>query len=165
MGWALPASIGGALANPQKCTTSISGDGSIMMNIQELATAIRYTPELKIIILNNSGYGMVRQTEEQWLGGINIGTDSRKGDLVFPDFQALASSFGYKASKVTTHKELISQLERMYSDNSINFLEVVIDPHSKVIPQTRYGYPLEDSEPILSREELRSNMLIPILKD
>ena len=165
MGWALPASIGGALANPQKCTTSISGDGSIMMNIQELATAIRYTPELKIIILNNSGYGMVRQTEEQWLGGINIGTDSRKGDLVFPDFQALASSFGYKASKVTTHKELISQLEQMYSDNSIDFLEVVIDPHSKVIPQTRYGYPLEDSEPILSREELRSNMLIPILKD
>ena len=165
MGWALPASIGGALANPQKCTTSISGDGSIMMNIQELATAIRYTPELKIIILNNSGYGMVRQTEEQWLGGINIGTDSRKGDLVFPDFQALASSFGYKASKVTTHKELISQLERMYSDNSIDFLEVVIDPHSKVIPQTRYGYPLEDSEPILSRDELRSNMLIPILKD
>ena len=165
MGWALPASIGGALANPQKCTTSISGDGSIMMNIQELATAIRYTPELKIIILNNSGYGMVRQTEEQWLGGINIGTDSRKGDLVFPDFQALASSFGYKASKVSTHKELISQLDRMYSDNSINFLEVIIDPHSKVIPQTRYGYPLEDSEPILSREELRTNMLIPILKD
>jgi acetolactate synthase-1/2/3 large subunit len=165
MGWALPASIGGALANPQKCTTSISGDGSIMMNIQELATAIRYTPELKIIILNNSGYGMVRQTEEQWLGGINIGTDSRKGDLVFPDFQALASSFGYKASKVSTHKELKSQLERMYSDNSIGFLEVVIDPYSKVIPQTRYGYPLEDSEPILSREELRANMLIPILKD
>jgi len=165
MGWALPASIGGALANPQKCTTSISGDGSIMMNIQELATAIRYTPELKIIILNNSGYGMVRQTEEQWLGGINIGTDSRKGDLVFPDFQALASSFGYKTSKVSTHKELISQLERMYSDNSIGFLEVIIDPHSKVIPQTRYGYPLEDSEPILSREELRANMLIPILKD
>ena len=165
MGWALPASIGGALANPQKCTTSISGDGSIMMNIQELATAIRYTPGLKIIILNNSGYGMVRQTEEQWLGGINIGTDSRKGDLVFPDFQALASSFGYKTSKVATHKELISQLERMYSDSSIDFLEVVIDPHSKVIPQTRYGYPLEDSEPILSREELRANMLIPILKD
>ena len=165
MGWALPASIGGALANPQKCTTSISGDGSIMMNIQELATAIRYTPELKIIILNNSGYGMVRQTEEQWLGGINIGTDSRKGDLVFPDFQALASSFGYKASKVSTHEELKSQLERMYSDNSIDFLEVVIDPYSKVIPQTRYGYPLEDSEPILSREELRANMLIPILKD
>jgi len=162
MGWALPASIGGALANPQKCTTSISGDGSIMMNIQELATAIRYTPELKIIILNNSGYGMVRQTEEQWLGGINIGTDSRKGDLVFPDFQALASSFGYKASKVSTHKELKSQLERMYSDNSIGFLEVVIDPYSKVIPQTRYGYPLEDSEPILSREELRAKMLNPI---
>ena len=165
MGWALPASIGGALANPQKCTTSISGDGSIMMNIQELATAIRYTPELKIIILNNSGYGMVRQTEEQWLGGINIGTDSRKGDLVFPDFQALASSFGYKSSKVSTHKELVFQLKRMYSDNSIDFLEVVIDPYSKVIPQTRYGYPLEDSEPILSREELRANMLIPILKD
>jgi acetolactate synthase-1/2/3 large subunit len=165
MGWALPAAIGGALSNPKRSTTTIAGDGSIMMNIQELATAIRYSPELKIIILNNSGYGMVRQTEEQWLDGLYVGTDSRKGDLVFPNFQDLALSFGFKVGYASNHNELRSQLKAMYIDNSIKFLEVRINPDSKVIPQTRYGYPLEDSEPILSREDLKANMIIPILKE
>ena len=165
MGWALPASIGGSLSASQKRTTVISGDGSIMMNIQELATAMRYTPNLKIIVLNNSGYGMVRQTEDQWLDGINVGTNSKNGDLLFPNFSELANSFGYKVGIASTHKELKSQLQSLYIDNSIGFLEVKINDNSKVIPQTRYGYPLEDSEPILSREELRSNMIIPILKD
>ncbi len=165
MGWALPAAIGGALSNPKKLTTCISGDGSFMMNMQELATAIRYSPELKIIVLNNSGYGMVRQTEEQWLDGLYVGTDSRNGDLFFPNFQSLAKSFGFEVGYASSHEELKSQLKALYSDNSIRFLEVRIDPNSKVIPQTRYGYPLEDSEPILSRDELRANMIIPIIKD
>jgi acetolactate synthase-1/2/3 large subunit len=165
MGWALPASIGGSLSACQKRTTVISGDGSIMMNIQELATAMRYTPNLKIIVLNNSGYGMVRQTEDQWLDGVNVGTNSKTGDLLFPNFSELANSFGYKVGIASTHKELKSQLQSLYIDNSIGFLEVKINDNSKVIPQTRYGYPLEDSEPILSRDELRSNMIIPILKD
>ena len=165
MGWALPAAIGGALSNPKRSTTTIAGDGSIMMNIQELATAIRYSPELKIIVLNNSGYGMVRQTEEQWLNGLYVGTDSRNGDLVFPNFQDLASSFGFKVGYASNHEELKSQLKAMYIDNTIKFLEVRINPNSQVIPQTRYGYPLEDSEPILSREDLKANMIIPILKE
>jgi acetolactate synthase-1/2/3 large subunit len=165
MGWALPAAIGGALSNPEKLTTSISGDGSFMMNIQELATAIRYSPKLKIIVLNNLGYGMVRQTEEQWLDGLYVGTDSRNGDLLFPNFQLLAKSFGFEVGYASTHEELMSQLKALYSDNSIRFLEVRIDPDSKVIPQTRYGYPLEDSDPILSRDELKANMIIPIIKD
>lgn len=165
MGWALPAAIGGALSNPKRSTTTIAGDGSIMMNIQELATAIRYSPELKIIVLNNSGYGMVRQTEEQWLNGLYVGTDSRNGDLVFPNFQDLARSFGFKVGYASNHEELKSQLKAMYIDNTIKFLEVRINPNSQVIPQTRYGYPLEDSEPILSREDLKANMIIPILKE
>jgi acetolactate synthase-1/2/3 large subunit len=136
-----------------------------MMNIQELATAIRYSPKLKIIVLNNLGYGMVRQTEEQWLDGLYVGTDSRNGDLLFPNFQLLAKSFGFEVGYASTHEELMSQLKALYSDNSIRFLEVRIDPDSKVIPQTRYGYPLEDSDPILSRDELKANMIIPIIKD
>jgi hypothetical protein len=69
----------------------------------------------------------------------------------------LAKSFGYKVGIASTHKELKSQLQALYIENSIGFLEVKINDDSKVIPQTRYGYPLEDSEPILSREDLRSN--------
>jgi len=165
MGWSIPASIGGALSNPDRRTSSISGDGSLMMNMQELATAFRYAPNLKIILLNNSGYAMVRQTEEQWLNGVHVGTDSRKGDLVFPDFQILSSSFAFRSSKVSTSNDLRQALSSMYNDSALDFLEVIIDPEARVVPQTRYGYPLEDSEPILTREELRDNMIVPIIKE
>jgi len=165
MGWSIPASIGGALSNPDWRTSSISGDGSFMMNVQELATASRYAPNLKIILLNNSGYAMVRQTEEQWLNGVHVGTDSRKGDLMFPDFQILSNSFGFRSRKVSNMDDLRQALSSMYNDGILNFLEVIIDPEARVVPQTRYGYPLEDSEPILTREELRDNMIVPIIKE
>lgn len=165
MGWALPAAIGGYLAKPNNRITCISGDGSIMMNLQELATANLYAPNIKLIVLNNSGYGMVRQTEEQWLNGVHVGTDSNEGDIKFPQFSKLAKSFDFKTAVASTHIELKHALRKMYVKETVNFLEVIIDPTSKVIPQTRFGYPLEDSEPILTREELKSNMLIPLVKE
>jgi acetolactate synthase-1/2/3 large subunit len=165
MGWALPAAIGGALSSPLKRTIVISGDGSIMMNIQELATAMRYVPNLKIIVLNNSGYGMVRQTEDQWLNGVNVGTSSKIGDIQFPNFTSLAKSFGYKVGKATSRMELKMHLKSLFLDNSIGFLEVEINKDAKVIPQTRFGYPLEDSEPELPKEELIENMIIPVLRE
>jgi len=163
MGWALPAAIGGAIRNPLTSTTCIAGDGSFMMNLQELSTSKLYSPNLKIIILNNSGYAMVRQTEDQWLSGKHIGTDQRNGDIVFPDFCDLAESFGLKSFKAKNQQELHSGLKSLYIDDDINLLEVVIDPSSNVIPQSRFGYPIEDSEPALSIQEMEENMLIPLL--
>lgn len=163
MGWALPAAIGGAIRNPLISTTCIAGDGSFMMNLQELSTSKLYSPNLKIIILNNSGYGMVRQTEDQWLSGKHIGTDQRNGDIIFPDFCKLAESFGLNSFKAKDQRELRSGLKSMYIDNNINLLEVVIDPSSKVVPQSRFGYPIEDSEPALSLMDMEENMLIPLL--
>lgn len=163
MGWALPAAIGGAIRNPSRSTTCLTGDGSFMMNLQELSTAKIYSPSLKIIILNNLGYGMVRQTEDQWLAGKHFGTDGREGDITFPDFCKLAKSFGLKSTRAENQNQLHSSLKEMYIDKSLNVLEVMIDPTSRVIPQTRFGYPLEDSEPALSLRELEDNMLIPLL--
>jgi acetolactate synthase-1/2/3 large subunit len=163
MGWALPAAIGGAIRNPLISTTCIAGDGSFMMNLQELSTSKLYSPNLKIIILNNSGYGMVRQTEDQWLSGKHIGTDQRNGDIIFPDFCKLAESFGLNSFKAKDQRELRSGLKSMYIDNNINLLEVMIDPSSKVVPQSRFGYPIEDSEPALSLMDMEENMLIPLL--
>jgi acetolactate synthase-1/2/3 large subunit len=121
--------------------------------------------DLKIIVLSNSGYGTVRQTEDQWLDGVNVGTNSKKSDLLFPNFSELVNSFGYKVGIASTHKEFKSQLQSLYVNNSIGFLEVKINDNSTITPQTRHGYPLEHSEPNLSRDELRSNIIIPILKD
>jgi len=163
MGWALPAAIGGAIRNPSRSTTCLSGDGSFMMNLQELSTSKIYSPNLKIIILNNLGYGMVRQTEDQWLSGKHIGTDGREGDITFPDFCKLAESFGLKSGRAENQHQLHSSLKEMYIDKTLNLLEVIIDPTSRVVPQTRFGYPLEDSEPVLSLHELEDSMLIPLL--
>lgn len=164
MGWALPAAIGGAIRNPLLSTTCIAGDGSFMMNLQELSTSKLHSSNLKIIILNNSGYAMVRQTEDQWLLGKHVGTDQRNGDITFPDFCELAKSFGLKSFKAKNQNELHSGLKSMYIDNDINVLEVVIDASSKVVPLMRAGFPLEDSEPALSIQELEENMLIPLLQ-
>ena len=67
MGWALPATIGGHFANSKKNLVSIIGDGSFMMSLQELATVMHHQIKLKLIIINNNGYSMIKQTQEQWL--------------------------------------------------------------------------------------------------
>ncbi len=92
MGWALPAAIGGALALGGHRVTCVSGDGSLMMNVQELATIMRRRLPIFLLVINNGGYGMVQQTEEQWLGGRHIGT-SYEGGLAFPDLEQLAAAF------------------------------------------------------------------------
>jgi acetolactate synthase-1/2/3 large subunit len=165
MGWALPAAVGGTVAYPEKSTTCITGDGSLMMNIQELSTVTSIPGDMKIIVLNNSGYGMVRQTEDQWFDGKYVGTDSRMGDIKFPDFLSLANSFGLRSERVACKESLEFSLNEMYRKKNIDFLEVMIDPNSKVVPQARFGFPLEDSEPKLSRQELKANMIIPLLNE
>jgi len=165
MGWALPAAIGGLNALPHANITCISGDGSLMMNIQELATLKKYAASLKIIVLNNFGYAMVRQTEDQWLSGEHVGTDSRNDGLSFPNFVKLAQSFGIEATRVTTLDGLKDALNRMYRLNNLNFLEIMIDPESCVIPQVKFGKPLEDSEPYLDRTEIVKHMLIPLIDE
>jgi acetolactate synthase-1/2/3 large subunit len=134
-----------------------------MMNIQELASISRNAPQIKIILLNNQGYGMVRQTEDQWLESKHVGTDSRVGDITFPDFKKLAESFGLKPLVARNKVELTNALVQMYANKTSSFLEVCLNPESKVTPQVRFGSPLEDSEPRLSHEELKSNMLIPLI--
>ena len=95
MGYALPASIGGSFANLNNKVTCIVGDGSLMMNIQELATIRRYNLPIAIFVINNDGYSMVQQTQEQWLKG-NYHATSYEGGLSFPDYKALAKSYKIK---------------------------------------------------------------------
>jgi hypothetical protein len=97
--------------------------------------------------------------------GANVGTNSKIGDIQFPNFTSLAKSFGYKVGKATSRMELKMHLKSLFLDNSIGFLEVEINKDAKVIPQTRFGYPLEDSEPELPKEELIENIIIPVLRE
>lgn len=159
MGWALPAAIGGSLALGSHPVTCVSGDGSLMMNIQELATIQRHRLPVRLFIINNEGYGMVQQTQEQWLGGEYVGT-SREGGLAFPDFVALAASFGLPTLTIEFNDDVEKKLAAAYATHGPIVVDVKVPRTERVTPQSRFGYPIEDSDPLLPRDEFMANMIV-----
>jgi len=159
MGWALPAAIGGALAVASNQATCLVGDGSLMMNIQELSSVWGSGTNIVTILLNNGGYGMVRQTEEQWLESRNVGTDSESGDLVFPDFSVAATAFRLPHYRLSAEGDAESVLSQAYESRRC-LVEVMIAPSARVIPQARFGFPIEDGDPALDRDEFLGNMIV-----
>ncbi len=157
MGWALPAAIGGSLALGGRAVTCVSGDGSLMMNMQELATLKKHALPVRLFVLNNKGYGIVRQTEDQWLDGRHAGTSS--DDLSFPDFSKLAADFDIPAVTITKNAEISTKLQEVLKQKGPVLVDVAIPVHHKVIPQSKFGYPIEDSEPLLPRDEFLANMI------
>ena len=159
MGWALPAAIAGALALPDAPIICLVRDGALMMNLQELATVKYRRLQVKVILLDNSGYSMVRQTEEQWLRGVNVGTSTESG-LGFPDFVALTKAFGLRSWEVQKNADLSQVLGKVFAEPGPGLVRVVIPHEKRVVPQVAFGYPIEDSEPHLPREEFLGNMKV-----
>jgi acetolactate synthase-1/2/3 large subunit len=157
MGWALPASIGGKEASPTRDVICIVGDGSIMMNVQELSTLKHLGQAIKVFLIDNAGYAMVRQTEQQWLEGRHVGTGVSKNGLSFPDFTDLFHAFGLNSVKIHSSK----QFQMILSTDSVFCAFVfIIDPRCGVFPQVSFGFPLEDAEPLLKRQIFMKNMII-----
>jgi len=159
MGWALPAAIGGSLALGSQPVTCVSGDGSLMMNIQELATIQRHRLPVRLFVVNNEGYSMVQQTQEQWLGGEYVGT-SREGGLAFPNFVTLAKAFDIPTLTAETEAEIDTVLKQAYATDGPVLVDIRIPRTERVTPQSRFGYPIEDSEPLLPRDEFLANMIV-----
>ncbi len=159
MGWALPAAMAGSLALGRAPVLCVVGDGSLMMNLQELATIAYLKLPLRIVLLNNRGYAMVRQTEGQWLGGVNAGTSAETG-LGFPDFAALARSCGIETFSLKASADTGDILKAAFAHDGPVFIDVEIDEHHGVYPQSKFGYPIEDSEPLLPREEFLASMIV-----
>jgi len=162
MGYALPASIGAALADPQRLVVSLNGDGSILMNIQELGTLAMHRLPVKVFILNNHGYGVIQQTQEDYFGGRYNGVDPASG-LMDPDFPAIARGFGVKTVYIRVAGELAAGLEAVFADREPVVCVVEIDPTTRIVPAVRNMRPIEDIAPFLPREELARNMIIPMI--
>lgn len=157
MGYGLPGAIGAKLGNPDKPVISISGDGGMQMNIQELATAV--LEELPIIscIFNNNNLGMVRQWQKLFYGKRYSMTCLRSGAACrgkcgevpcppyTPDFIKLAESYGAKGIHITKKEEIEPAfLEAKKSEKTPYILEFDIDPEDLVYPMLRPGGTLED---------------------
>ncbi len=159
MGYALPASIGACFALGRKRVICITGDGSLQMNIQELATVIRHRLPIKIFVVNNQGYSMVRQTQDQWLGSRYLAS-SVEGGLAFPDFAKVARVYGFKVEMAERSIELISSICQTLDGNYPALCDVRIPSEYRTIPQAKFGRPIEDNEPLLDREEFLENMIV-----
>ncbi len=163
MGYALPAAIGGALAKPHTSTFCIIGDGGLQMSVQELATAAYYKLPIKILVFNNKGYSMIKQTQEQWLDKryCAVGEDSGIPSI---DFTAIAHAYGLKTFSVTSPDELEDTFAAFVQCPQTALCNFDISPECRVEPILKYGFALEDQEPHLPRKIFFEQMLIEPLK-
>ncbi len=162
MGYGLPASLGVAVRKNDNRTICIDGDGSIMMNIQELATVAYNKLNLKIMLINNRGYLSVRQTQRNLFEAPPfVGADSTSG-VGFPDFKLLAQAFGLGYYRIEKESEADAVLAEALNSDGACICEVVVDPDqnfapkssSKVLPDGKIVSPsLDDMAPFLDREE------------
>ena len=156
MGYGLPGAIGAQIGNPGTPVISISGDGGMQMNIQELATAV--LEELPIIncIFNNTYLGMVRQWQKLFYGKRYSMTNLRSGALsrrtdgqeypkYTPDFIKLAESYGAKGIRVTSREEITVAFEEARTSTKVpTVIEFIIDPEEMVYPMVKPGGTLAD---------------------
>jgi len=162
MGSALPMAIGASFAKPGKNIVVITGDGGFQLNLQELQTVYHHNLPIKIIMLNNKCYGMVRQFQEQYF---NCRFQSTVIGYSSPDFQDVVRAYKIQAIKIARNAEIASALRRLFCDMQPMFLEVSIETSSKVIPKLSVNRPIEDQDPFLSREELKSNLFVDVLPE
>ncbi len=130
MGYGIPAGIGALLADPTATVVTVSGDGSIMMNVQELATLRRYRLPLKILLLDNSQLGMVRQWQELFFAENFSEIDLSDN----PDFAEVARAFGIEAFTIDYRAEVPAAIERLLSTDGPILCHARIDPRENVWP-------------------------------
>lgn len=130
MGFGLPAAIGAQVSRPNDMVIAVTGDGSFMMNVQELGTIKRFNLPVKILLIDNEKLGMVRQWQDLFFNGRLSETDLSDN----PDFLMLANSFGIKSKQVTKKSEVSAAVDEMLDHDGAYLLQVCIDAKENVWP-------------------------------
>ncbi len=151
MGYDLPAAIGGTVAAKRK-VYCITGDGSIMMNLQELQTIVQYNLPINVVIFSNDGYGAIRQTCKNFFGGKYIGCTPDTG-ISFPDFSKIADAYGFIYKKCENNLQVEECIRFLEKKKKRVLLEVCQKFDDPVIPK------------VMSRLDENGNMLSPALHD
>ena len=140
MGYGFPAAIGAQVAFPDKTVIDIAGDGSIQMNIQELATVVQYKLPVKIAILNNGYLGMVRQWQERFYDKVYSHTDI----TVAPDFVKLAEAYGAVGLRATNSSEVEKVIEKALEPSGPVIIDFIVDRDEGVYPMVPAGAPIKE---------------------
>ena len=170
MGYGLPAAIGLCIAGGRRDTVCLEGDGSIMMNLQELQTVVTNNLPIKLFLINNQGYHSIRLTQNNlFKGHSKVGIGPESGDLSFPKYEKIAAAFGFPYYSAHSNEEMKAVVDEVLRQPGFVFCEIFTDttqvwePKSstKRLPDgTLVSPPLEDLAPFLPREELLSNLYI-----
>ena len=167
MGYGLPAAIGACYDANDRNVVCLEGDGSIMMNIQELQTIVHNKLPLKLFVINNSGYSSIRQTQRNFFDGRMTGCGEDSGVSV-PDFVKVGQAFGLKTKRIENPKTLEEEIKEVLNSNEAVLCEVMTEKEYAFLPKlsskklpdgTMVSPTLEDMFPFLDREEFNKNVI------
>jgi len=172
MGYGLPGAIGACIGNNKKRVICIVGDGGLMMNLQELETMKHNNLPIKLFIFNNKGYTTQKETEKSYGWKRLIGVNAESG-LSMPNFMKIAEALGIKAIRLENHENMREKIREVLDYDGAVICDLNLSEEQLVEPkQGRWigkdgkavYAPLEDLAPFLDREELKKEMVIPILE-
>jgi len=146
MGYALPASIGAALVEPERQHICCNGDGGIQMNLQELQTAKQYDLDIKVVVFNNHRLGMICQFQDTYMDGRHAATENGPGQ---PDFAKIAAAFDFDYRRVTRLDQITPEL--LAPGRKI--IEIMIHPGTQIEPKLEKGRPINDQSPLISDQQ------------
>lgn len=195
MGDCLPFAVGTATALRESCTdvslhntahagrtagpvrpdvTLVTGEGSFMMNLQELQTIATNKLPVRVFIVDNEGYHSIRQTQRNFFGGKPVGIGEESGDLGFPDFKKVADAFGFNYAECLSNDTIRRDVAAAMAAPMPLICRVAVSKTQATEPKaasrkladgSMVSSPLEDMAPFLTREELAANMLIPLTEE
>lgn len=167
MGYDLPAAIGAALSGKARRLVCLAGDGSIMMNMQELQTIIGLHLPVLVFLLNNQGYLSIRMTQSAYFADNKFGTGPENG-VSLPDYTKLAEALGFEGQRLASHAELERLLPQCLESGGPALYEIMLDPGQTFAPKlasralpdgTMVSPALDDMAPFLDEAELAGNRL------
>lgn len=173
MGYDLPSAIGAWFATAKERIILITGDGSIMLNLQELQTIAYHKIPVKIFLLNNNGYLAIKNTQNSFFLGNLAGVDEKTG-VSFPSFEKVAETFGLGYVRIPNHSEIEKRIEEVLDFPGPVICDINMSPTQPLLPKvysekladgTMVSEPLEDMYPFLDRDEYKQNMFIPFYKE
>ena len=173
MGYGLPAAIGACLANGNKPMVAVESDGSLQLNLQELATLKELDLPICLFIMNNDGYASIRNTQRNYFSGRYIGTGP-ESKLLIPDTLRLAEAIGIPSSRIervenleeglmqalTAPRPFICEVRLMEDETLMPKVAAMPQPDGSIV-----SMPLEDMSPLLPLRQLQEEMLVPLLRE
>jgi acetolactate synthase-1/2/3 large subunit len=144
MGFALPAAIGAAVAQPDRRVVMIAGDGSFQCNVQELQTVARLRLPIKMVVINNECLGMVRQFQQSYF---EARYQSTMWDYSAPDFSAVANAYGIPSRTVDDPVLVDAAVEWLSNENGPSLLQVMVSPYANAYPKLAFGKGMASMEP------------------